>query len=263
MMRRDEAVRLIGFFDSVRRGADSGYRLRLETHGEVRLVEPAAPLSLVRFRATTLSGTDLRDGFTHPARVVYADAHAHWLEGELRARRAPRLEHPQRHRAFPAHPYIATGVSASVSVSVLLVADARANADASARYRLTTALELAMGSGRPVALLHAPEPRPQNATGPFSTAVRSLRASGDLIDAIPGDRVVTPRVVVVSTAAALSLAAPLETPDAELVLVVDHDDPLDALRAAAAEEQLRCAFPSASPAVRRVSPDGLAAELAR
>lgn len=263
MMRRSEAVRLIGFFDGVRRAADSGFRLRLETQGEVRVVEPAAPLSLVRYRASTLSGTDLRDGFTHPARVAYADAHAHWLERELLVGRSPRLEHPQPHRAFSAHPYIVEGVSASLSVGTVLVGDARAHAPTSVRDRLNLAVELAARPGAPVALLHAPEPMPGNATGPFSDAIRSARSQGVLIDAIPGDRVITPRVVVLSTAAALSLAAPLETRDAELVLVVDPDDPLDGLRVGAAEQQLRRAFPLALPTVRRVSPAALAAELAR
>jgi len=263
MMRRAEAVRLIGFFDGVRRAADSGYRLRLETQGDVRVVEPSVPLSLVRYRASTLTGTDLRDGFTHPARVAYSDAHAHWLAGEHRAGRPPRLEHPQVQRAFPAHPYIVAGDSADLSAAALLVGDARASSQATARYRLNVAVEQAARPGAPVALLHAPEPKPGHATGPSSDAVRSTRAVGALIDAIPGDRVATPRVVVLSTAVALSLAAPLDTPGAELVLVVDPDDRLDTLCAAAAEQQLLRVFPSALPSVRRVSPGELAAELAR
>lgn len=263
MMRRSEAMRLIGFFDGVRRGADSGFRLRLESQGEVRVVEPAAPLSLVRYRVSTLSGTDLRDGFTHPARVAYADAHAHWLEGELLAGRSPRLEHPQPQRVFSAHPYIVEGVSASVSAGTLLVGDARAHAPTDARDRITLAIELAARPGASVALLHAPEPMPGNATGPMSNAIRSARSSGRLIDVIPGDRVDTPRVLVLSTAAALSLAAPLDTPEAEIVLVVDPDDPLDGVRAGAAEQQLRRVFLLALPTVRRVSPAALAVELGR
>ena len=258
MMRRGEAVERIGYFDAVRRAADSGYRLRLETQGAVQLVDPTAPLSLVRFRPSTLSGADLRDGYTHPSRVAYADAHAHWLAAEQRAGRAPRLESAPTERPFPAHPWIVRGENRTGPVSAVLVADGRASAAAVARYRLPIALDALRGAAAPVALHHAPEPQPGPATGPFITVVRAARAAGGLVDVVPGDVLETPVVVALSTAAALSLAGTIRTPGAELVLVVDPGDAQDALRAPAAEQQLRRAFPSGLPSVRRISPAALA-----
>ena len=263
MMRRVDAVERIGYFDAVRRAADSGYRLRLETQGAVRLVDPAVPLSLVRFRPSTLSGADLRDGYTHPARATYADAHAHWLASEQRAGRAPRLDRAPAERAFPAHPWIVRGEPRTTAVAAVLVADGRAAAPPAARYRLPLALEAALSAGPPVALCHAPEPQPGPATGAFSAAVRAARAGGALVDIVPGDTLAAPIVVALSTAAALSLSGTIDTPGAELLVVVDPTDPQDALRAPAAEQQLRRAFPSGLPEVRRISPAELAAALVR
>jgi glycosyltransferase involved in cell wall biosynthesis len=263
IMRRSTAVDLIGYFDAVRRAADSGYRLRLETQGEVRLIDPGVPLSLVRFRPTTLSGADLRDGYTHPARAAYADAHAHWLRAEIRAGRVPRLEQAPAARAFPAHPWITRGEPRRARVAAVLIGDGRAAARAPARYRLSTALQALSDTDEPVGLWHAPEPGPGPATAPFSSLVSAERARGALLDLVRGDEAEAPLVAALSTAAALSLAGTIDAPGAALLLVIDPDDPLDALRAPAAEEQLRRSVPAGLPDVRRVSAAELAVALAR
>ncbi len=263
MMRREPTTRLIGFFDSVRRAADSGFRLRLETLGAVQLVDPAAPLSLVRFRPSTLSGTDLRDGWTHPARVAYADAHAHWLELEQQQGRLPKVAFRGEQRPFPVHPYIASGRPAQVTADVLVVGDAREGARALMHELLQKVMRSVGDRHATAAFLHAAEPGPGPAASPFSRVVREARAREVLVDVVPGDRVSTPSVAVLSTATALALSAPIETPGAELVLLFDPANAEDTSQLAAAELAMLRAFPAAQPTVRRINLGELADVLAR
>jgi glycosyltransferase involved in cell wall biosynthesis len=261
MVNRVRAIESIGYFDTVRRAADSGYRLRLAALGEVRVVDPTVALSLVRFRESTLSGTDLRDGYTHPARVAYSDAHAHWLEGHVRHGSPARLDFPSERRAFPAHPHIIDGSPGSHVVDALIIADARSLATERMQHRLTGMLAAAEARGATLGLLHAAEPIARSAAGPFSTAVREARARGTLVDVVPADTVTTNRAIALSTASALALGAELEGFATELVLVVDSHDPVDIAQGAAAEGALHRALATPASAVRRISPDDLAAEL--
>lgn len=263
MVHRASTTHLIGFFDSVRRGADSGYRLRLATQGVVQLVDPEVPLSLVRYRPMTLSGTDLRDGWTHPARVAYADAHEHWLALELDEGRTPTIAFPAEHRAFPAHPYIVAGGRVDTAVDIVMVGDARASARTGMHERLHSVIESLEARQGVVAMIHAAEPGTGSDARRFSRVVREARACGLLIDTVAGDRVLTPVVVALSTVAALTLGTQVETPDAELLLVVDSTDPLDMLRGPAAERAMTQTFSGAQPTVRRVSLDELALVLAQ
>jgi hypothetical protein len=261
MVDRVRAIESIGYFDTVRRAADSGYRLRLAALGEVRVVDPTVALSLVRFRESTLSGTDLRDGYTHPARVAYSDAHAHWLEGQVRDGSPARLEFPAVRRAFPAHPHIIDGSPGSHVVDALIIADARSLATERMQQRLTGMLAAAEARGATLGLLHAAEPIARPAAGPFSTAVPEARARGTLVDVVPADTVTTDRAIALSTASAIALGAELEGFATELVLVVDSGDPVDIAQSAAAERALHRALATPAGAVRRISPDDLAAEL--
>lgn len=262
MFGRERAIRLVGFFDAVRRAADSGYRLRLQSQGEVRVVDPDVPLSLVRYRPTTLSGTDLRDGWTHPARVAYADAHAHWLGREVEHERAPFIGFRTEHRPFVAPRYIVKGLPAEHVIDLLIVADARAHAAEPVRRRLEGLLAVAAAREMTVALLHAAEPALGHATGAFSRPVRDSRESGTLVDVVPGDRVEARRVIVLSTAVALSLGSPYAVVASECLLVVDLADRDDAMRVDAAEAAVRLALVTDAAPVVRISPDELAAEIA-
>src|SRR5690606_6440569 len=71
MFRRRSTLARVGYFDPVRKGADSGYRRRLEAEigRPVPVVDVDAPLILARYTPESLSGAELRDGWTHPARV--------------------------------------------------------------------------------------------------------------------------------------------------------------------------------------------------
>lgn len=127
MFRKDPVVSKIGYFDSVRRSADTEFRLRLESvFGEV--VEPlqtTAPLMLMRFDYSSLSGSDFTDGWTHPARFAYRSAQRAWREGERRKKRAPYMPFPLETRPFPAPEHLGGPPRTLDSPDVLVVMDAR------------------------------------------------------------------------------------------------------------------------------------------
>ena len=127
MFHRSAVMEQIGFYDSVRRAADSEFRLRLEsvTSKLVPIVRVGAPLTLVRSRFDSLSGSDFADQWIHPARVAYRSAMSHWLREQLDAGRAGRIDHPQTIRVFPAHAHLTGAEPTDDEFDVVIVGDTR------------------------------------------------------------------------------------------------------------------------------------------
>lgn len=76
MFRKSETLNLIGYFDQVRRGADSEFRRRLERASKTKIstVPIKAPLLMVLQDSQTLSGSDFADGWIHPERTQYKNS---------------------------------------------------------------------------------------------------------------------------------------------------------------------------------------------
>jgi glycosyltransferase involved in cell wall biosynthesis len=192
LFRRERVIEQIGWFDDVRKAADTGFRLRIEAvnGAAVPVIDIEAPLSIVRFSADSLSGAELGDGWMHPARIAYSSAHAHWLARERAAGRPPRLPHPAGTRAFPAPPAL-LGLSEVVhSLDVLVVVDLRVDEEVAARDRRIDAalsewckLGLRVGIMRSDAI--ARHPLPHSAR----PSVQGLINDGDVIEVMHGDRV--------------------------------------------------------------------------
>jgi hypothetical protein len=125
LFRKEAVVSLIGYFDSVRKAADSEFRLRLEASlgEEIPIVEIEAPLSLVRFERESLSASDLGDGWMHPARIAYRGAQAQWRRERLDEGLPLVVRFPLEERPFPAHPHLAGGARPIHDVDVLFVLD--------------------------------------------------------------------------------------------------------------------------------------------
>jgi glycosyltransferase involved in cell wall biosynthesis len=106
LFRRDPVINKIGYFDSVRMGADSEYHRRIETvfgkRGEDVVEDVPAPLAYIRMRDKSLSRNDFSAGWHHGSRYSYQTIYAHW-HAEIAAGSAdPHLPQMLRVRPFPA-----------------------------------------------------------------------------------------------------------------------------------------------------------------
>ncbi|WP_067505272.1 glycosyltransferase family A protein [Actinoplanes sp. TFC3] len=80
LFRRQQVMDRIGYFDRVRKAADSEYIGRMRAvHGEraVRHLE-TEPLALIRLSLGSLSRSEIRAYWMHPARVAYSSAYQQW-----------------------------------------------------------------------------------------------------------------------------------------------------------------------------------------
>lgn len=80
MLRRERVRARVGYFDPVRRAADTEYTARIEAAFGRRGVQRLAgyAYTLVRRTAQSLSAGDFHAGWVHPARVAYQGAYGLW-----------------------------------------------------------------------------------------------------------------------------------------------------------------------------------------
>lgn len=78
LMLRRSTIETLGFFDHVRKGADSEYELRIGAHYGRR--PPVMPdlLAFVRLDANSLSRSDFKPGWWHQSRFAYRDGYRTW-----------------------------------------------------------------------------------------------------------------------------------------------------------------------------------------
>lgn len=155
LFRRELVVGRIGYFDSTRKSADSEYRIRIgEAFGdEVPHLVTRGPLMLMRFDTASLSGSDLADGWTHPARVAYRSAYKRWSS----AASAPHLPFPLEQRPYSAPTRITGANPDRGRVDTLVVADVRTGGPFDKNVgTLRTMLQAEHAAGRSTAILHAP-----------------------------------------------------------------------------------------------------------
>jgi hypothetical protein len=190
LFRKNAVLARIGYFDSVRKAADSEFRLRLEASigSEIEVVEIEAPLSLVRFNGASLSGSDLGDGWIHPARIAYRGAQAEWRQERLSGGLPLTIEFPLDLRPFPAHPHLTGGTAPVHDLDVLFVLDTTGRGAAEAIVResvsdIRALLEvgLRVGVRRAIAL---GELRPLTST---HHSLQCLINSGVLVEALAVD----------------------------------------------------------------------------
>lgn len=99
MIRREQALATVGYFDQARKGADTEYRRRLEAVAGRDVLDVEEPLAMVRMNAGSLSRADFTPGWHHASRWVYRLAYGRWhdaiREGAADAR-LPREPGPRR-----------------------------------------------------------------------------------------------------------------------------------------------------------------------
>ncbi|MBG0562051.1 glycosyltransferase family 2 protein [Actinoplanes aureus] len=118
LFRREVVNRRIGWFDSVRKAADSEFVERIEAAFGPRSVRRVSrPLALIRLSEGSLSRSEIRAYWMHPARTAYMSAYRCWhASGE------PLRVGPDRPFVAPAH---LTGRRAVDSYDVVVAADWR------------------------------------------------------------------------------------------------------------------------------------------
>ncbi|WP_154656601.1 glycosyltransferase family 2 protein [Novilysobacter defluvii] len=104
MIRRAEVVERVGFFDSVRKAADTEYAMRISAafEGGVVGLDEKMPLALVRLEPNSLSRAEFKPGWRHPSRRVYREAYELWHRRIRLGEATPFLERDSNRRPFPA-----------------------------------------------------------------------------------------------------------------------------------------------------------------
>lgn len=103
IMVRAEAVRRLGFYDEVRKTADSEYRYRLKAAlgRKASARATGGPLTLVRHAATTLSAGEVSRHWMSAARLAYHCGFTHWHRRIAAGEASPALPALARPRPFP------------------------------------------------------------------------------------------------------------------------------------------------------------------
>lgn len=92
----------MGYFDSLRKGADTEFHFRFKAvfgNRAVRKIQDEI-FTLVRLGDDTLTSREIDNGWQHPARTAYQSAHQHWRERIRRGRSEGFIEADQPHREF-------------------------------------------------------------------------------------------------------------------------------------------------------------------
>ncbi|GID53740.1 hypothetical protein Aco03nite_021440 [Actinoplanes couchii] len=120
LFRKDQVIRRIGWFDRVRKAADSEFLERIQAAfgpGSVRRV--ATPLALIRLSEGSLSRSEIRAWWMHPARTAYMSAYRCWHASSGSPHLPPG---PDRPFVAPAH---LSGLAVPRRFDVVVAADWR------------------------------------------------------------------------------------------------------------------------------------------
>jgi glycosyltransferase involved in cell wall biosynthesis len=191
LFRRTQVMSRLGYFDPVRKAADSEYIGRLlATFGEgaVRHLD-SPPLALIRLALGSLSRAEIRPYWMHPARTAYMSAYQRW-----HSRIAERAADPLRPRdggdrpfAVPDHLRLARGEPAGrPGYDVVMVADWRfLQGPQQSGLQEIAAL---IARGLRVAVLHVESLRPPaRRRWPLCGPLQQLINDGRVDQLLPGD----------------------------------------------------------------------------
>jgi glycosyltransferase involved in cell wall biosynthesis len=189
LFRREAVIRRIGWFDPVRKAADSEFLERIQTaFGNDAVRRVAKPLALIRLSEGSLSRSEIRAYWMHPARTAYMSAYRCW-HTTTRPLHRDRAERPF---VVPAH---LSGLSSSRHYDVVVAADWRflTGVQRSALAEIRALRE----AGRSVAILHLESLRSvHRQRRSLSDGVQRLINSGRLEQVLETDDVTAGVVLV-------------------------------------------------------------------
>jgi len=202
MFRRERVLGLVGYFDTVTKGADSEFRRRIQAafHRPSDLVRPEAPLTLQRYRSATLTGEEIRPFWMHDSRIAYASAYPLWHAAITAGTASPYRSTAVSPRPFPAPRDIVPGERGNepLQLDVLFVLDLVTRERDRRNFR---ALELRIrtlaATGQRVGLAHlwGIGPKPLLPVH-FDPRLQALVAEGVVQQVLTGTPVMAGRVVL-------------------------------------------------------------------
>lgn len=101
IIRREPVIDTVGYFDTVRKGADSEYAARLLAAFGKRIHDLDEPLAYYRLHPTSLSRSDFSHGWSAPTRIAYQAAFVEWHR-EITSGESPHRSADPGERPFPA-----------------------------------------------------------------------------------------------------------------------------------------------------------------
>lgn len=187
MFRLEPVVNRIGFFDEVRKGADTEYHERLMAHfgaAVFRDIVDAPVLAVVRRSERSLSRAEFSPGWRHPARFAYKAAYQKW-HGEIQDGADPFLPRDADERPFPAPRTRLPGQHDSTHYDVVLAGDWRA--EGGPQRSMVEEISALLKQGRRVGVAHMEALRFMTTKdSPLSSLVEELRHRGS-VDLIQTD----------------------------------------------------------------------------
>ncbi|WP_433297039.1 glycosyltransferase family 2 protein [Actinoplanes sp. CA-030573] len=128
VFRRNAVLGKVGWFDRVRKAADSEYIGRIQAAFGARRVKhiDSLPLALIRLSENSLSRSEIKPNWMHPARTAYSSAYLRWHQRIADGTATPVRPADGSGRPFPAPGHL-LGVDPSIAAGydVVLVADWR------------------------------------------------------------------------------------------------------------------------------------------
>ncbi|MGA6128339.1 MULTISPECIES: glycosyltransferase family 2 protein [unclassified Microbacterium] len=227
MFRRESVLAKIGYFDGVRKAADREYRERLEaaTGEPVPLAGPEVPLVLMLADVSSLSGSDFRGKWVHPARIAYRSSmwrvHDLIRDGEV----SPHFPAHQTTRVLDAPAPLLGHSEAPASMDLLVILDGR---PVSGRRQflaeVTQELRGALDSGLVVGVMHSDSLRGGKSQGYFDTHMQELVDEAGLHRVIDDQQVKVGTVIVRHAVAAQGHPPTRRRITADRVVVIDDSD---------------------------------------
>lgn len=115
----------LGYWDTVRKAADTEYILRyqLAINPEEPVEATSAPMTLSLVGESNLSMEDFRLGYRSPDRVSYRASYEHWHKAIKKGEASPYMEFPLQRRKFPAPGRFTPARASELALDLLLVGD--------------------------------------------------------------------------------------------------------------------------------------------
>lgn len=224
LFRRERVMRRIGYFDSVRKSADSEYHQRIKLafpSGDIDL--GGAPQAWVRMRTDTLSRSDFFPGWHAPARVAYRNAYEHWHRQIRGGRSSPYLPNEQHPRVFPApRSFAPVREQKAIDYDVLFLSDWRSDGDS--QRAMAEEIRTLRDADRAVGIVQLESPwRLTVKMVPPAEPIQDLINSG-VVDQVALDEGIHARLVVIRPPSVLQYvpATPVRVKADHMLVVVDQ-----------------------------------------
>ena len=227
LMLRRSTVEALGSFDHVRKAADSEYELRIAAHYGRRVPVMPDLLAFVRLDADSLSRSDFKPGWWHPARYAYRDSFRHWHRAVAHGA-APWLSAETKGRRFPAPRAFLGGTAHEGDtgpLDLLYVADWREVGGI--QSALLQHIREAAVHGSRIGIMHLESIRALDCgSDAVCREISELQHDGTVVRVLPGDAVVVRRLVLGDPGLLTFPPAPMTEVRVEEVAIVAPTPPI-------------------------------------